>query len=93
MRGWQRAFEDPIELPNGRVLVTPRDAATFTTKLPKKGAAEPEWQTAIETLMRAAERGWLARPRRDDAALGRHLIDTLRRGDTPAKEPRLMAVA
>jgi hypothetical protein len=24
----------------------------------EKEAAEPEWQTAIETLMRAAERGW-----------------------------------
>jgi hypothetical protein len=58
MRGWQRAFEDPIELPNGRVLVTLRDAATFITELPKKEAAEPEWQTAIETLMRSAERGW-----------------------------------
>jgi hypothetical protein len=28
MRGWRRAFEDPIELPDGRVLVTLRDAAT-----------------------------------------------------------------
>ena len=40
------------------MLVTLRDAATFITELPKKEAAEPEWQTAIETLMRSAERGW-----------------------------------
>ena len=40
------------------MLVRLRDAATFITELPKKEAAEPEWQTAIETLMRAAERGW-----------------------------------
>jgi hypothetical protein len=33
------------------------DAATYITELPKKKAAEPEGQTAIETLMRAAERG------------------------------------
>ena len=58
MRGWRRAFEDPTELPDGRVLVTLRDAATYITELPKKEVTEPEWQTAIETLMRAAERGW-----------------------------------
>lgn len=57
-RGWQRRFEDPIELPDGHTLVTLHDAATYTTGLPKKETAEPEWQTAIETLMRAAERGW-----------------------------------
>ena len=57
-RGWRRVFEDPIELPDGRTLVTLRDAATYITALPKMEAAEPEWQTAIETLMRAAERGW-----------------------------------
>jgi hypothetical protein len=55
-RGWQREFEDPIELPDGRVLVTLHDAATYITELPKKESAAPEWQTAIETLMRAAER-------------------------------------
>lgn len=48
--GSLRAFEDPIALPDGRVLVTLRDAATFITEVPKKEAAEPEWQTAIETF-------------------------------------------
>ena len=28
-KDWHRAFDDPIPLPNGRELVTPRDAATF----------------------------------------------------------------
>jgi hypothetical protein len=51
-------FEYPIELPDGRTLVTLRDAATDITELPKKEAAAPERQTAIETLMRSAERGW-----------------------------------
>jgi hypothetical protein len=55
---WSREFDDPIELSDGRVLFTLHDAATYITGLPKKEAAEPEWQTAIETLMRAAERGW-----------------------------------
>jgi hypothetical protein len=55
---WSREFDEPIQLPNGRTLITLRDAAIYNTELPKKEAAEPEWQTAIETLMRAAERGW-----------------------------------
>jgi hypothetical protein len=50
-RGWQRKFEDPIELPDGRTLVTLRDAATFITGLPKKESDLPEWQAAIEALM------------------------------------------
>lgn len=55
-RGWQRKFEDPIPLPDGRELVTLHDAATYITALPKKEAAEPEWQAAIEALMLVAER-------------------------------------
>jgi hypothetical protein len=35
-RGWQREFDDPIELPDGRVLVTLLDAATHITELPKR---------------------------------------------------------
>ena len=54
-RGWQRAFDDPIELPDGRTLVTLHDAATYITALPKKEAAEPEWQAAIEALMLVVE--------------------------------------
>ena len=38
--------------------VTLRHAATYVTGLPKREASLPEWQAAIETLMRAAERGW-----------------------------------
>jgi hypothetical protein len=33
--GWQRAFEDPIPLPGGPALVTLKDAATTSRKLPK----------------------------------------------------------
>jgi hypothetical protein len=42
-RGWQRFFDDPIPLPNGRRLVTLRDAATFITKLPKAEHDAEEW--------------------------------------------------
>ena len=56
-RGWSREFDDPIVLPEGEKLRTLRDAATYVTGLPKKEAALPEWQTAIEALMLVAERG------------------------------------
>jgi hypothetical protein len=34
-KGWQRRFDEPIPLPNGKPLVTLRDAAHYITKLPK----------------------------------------------------------
>jgi hypothetical protein len=49
--GWQRKFEDPIPLPNGRQLVTFKDAADYIMKLPKKESELSEWQTAIEVLL------------------------------------------
>jgi hypothetical protein len=56
-RGWSRSFDDPIPLPNGRELVTLKDAADYITKLPKVEHSAPEWQTAMEALMLVAERG------------------------------------
>ena len=56
-KGWQRKFEDPIPLPDGRALITLRDAANYITALPKKEAAAPEWQAAIEALMLVADIG------------------------------------
>jgi hypothetical protein len=52
-RGWQ--FEDPIPLPDGRLLVTPRDAGDYIANLPKKEAGLPEWLTAIQALMLVVE--------------------------------------
>jgi hypothetical protein len=54
---WQRAFEQPIVLTNGREMITLRDAATFITKLPKREHDAPEWQAAMEALMLVAESG------------------------------------
>jgi hypothetical protein len=48
-------FDDPIPLPNGRQLVTLRDAADYITKLPKAEQQATEWQTAIRCLIGAAE--------------------------------------
>ena len=55
--GWSREFDELIALPDGRKLVTLRDAASYITALPKKEADTREWQTAIEALMLVVELG------------------------------------
>jgi hypothetical protein len=54
---WSAPFEDPIELPDGRKLLTLKDAADYITGLPKKESALPEWQTAIEVLLLVSRGG------------------------------------
>jgi hypothetical protein len=54
---WSTPFSEPIVLPNGKKLVTLKDAATYITGLPKKESALPEWQTAIEVLMLCSRGG------------------------------------
>jgi hypothetical protein len=51
MTGWQRPFDDPIPLPDGRQLVTLKDVGTYITKLPKAEHEAPEWQAAMEALI------------------------------------------
>ena len=46
-----------IPLPNGRRLLTLRDAASYITRLPKKEPDLPEWQTAIEVLLLVSRGG------------------------------------
>jgi hypothetical protein len=38
---WSREFEDPITLPNGKKLITLRDAADYITGLPEKESDLP----------------------------------------------------
>ena len=54
---WSAPFEDPIVSPDGRKLVTLKDAANYITKLPKMESALPEWQTAIEVLLLCSRGG------------------------------------
>jgi hypothetical protein len=54
---WSTRFEDPIALPDGRQLLTLKDAADYIMKLPKKESDLPEWQTAIEILMLCSRGG------------------------------------
>jgi hypothetical protein len=52
---WSRRFEDPIELPDGRKMLTLKDAAAYIMKLPKTEQHLDEWQAATEALLMAAE--------------------------------------
>jgi hypothetical protein len=56
-KDWSRSFDDPIDLPRGRTLVTLEDAGNYITKLPKAEHAAPEWQDAMEALILVATRG------------------------------------
>ena len=52
---WDQRFCDPITLPDGRKLVTLRDAALYINKLPKAEHDAPEWQVAMQVLLLVAE--------------------------------------
>jgi hypothetical protein len=54
-RGWKRPFDDPIPLPRGRQLVTPKDAANYIQKLPKAELDLDKWQAAVEALLLVVE--------------------------------------
>jgi hypothetical protein len=45
---WDRPFGEPIEMPKGKKLVTPRDVALYITKLPKAEHdaknGRPQWR-------------------------------------------------
>jgi hypothetical protein len=54
---WSASFEDPIILPDGRKLLTLKDAGEYITTLPKAEQQLDEWQTAIEALMLCSRGG------------------------------------
>ena len=53
---WFKRFIDPIILPDGRKLLTYRDAAEYITALSNAEHDEADWQVAMETLLLVAER-------------------------------------
>jgi len=53
---WFKRFIDPIILPDGRKLLTYRDAAEYITALSNAEHDEADRQVAMETLLLAAER-------------------------------------
>lgn len=52
---WDRPFEDPVFLKNGRELKTLRAAAVYIQRLPRAEQEHPKAQTAIMCLIQAAE--------------------------------------
>ncbi len=44
--GWQRKFDDPVTLHDGRMLITLRHAADYITALPKEESDLAKWQVA-----------------------------------------------
>ena len=55
--GWQRKFEDPITLGDGRLLVTLMDAGEYIRGLPKKETDLPDWQVAMPALLLVSRSG------------------------------------
>lgn len=53
---WFKRLYDPIILPDGRKLLTLRDAVEYITALPKAEHDAADWQVAMEALMLVAER-------------------------------------
>jgi hypothetical protein len=53
---WSAKFAEPV-VPDGRKLVTLRDAADYITGLPRAEAELPEWQATIEALILVADLG------------------------------------
>jgi hypothetical protein len=54
---WSTAFDDPVRLSSKRALFTLQDAADYIMQLPEDTQHEAHWQTAVETLINAAETG------------------------------------
>jgi hypothetical protein len=52
-----RRFDDPIALPDGRVLRTLRDAGNYVAAFPKAKHNRPEWRLPAAMLMQTAEDG------------------------------------
>lgn len=54
---WSTVFDDPVRVSNKRELLTLQEAADYIMQLPEDAQHEAHWQTAIETLIHAAETG------------------------------------
>ncbi|AWM06602.1 hypothetical protein [Bradyrhizobium symbiodeficiens] len=54
---WSTAFDEPVRVDNKLQLRTLQEAADYIMRLPEDAQHEPRWQTAIETLINAAETG------------------------------------
>ena len=53
---WSWKFDEPIEVGNGKVLRTLRDAGDHVIALSPSEAKQPHWQTAVDCLLSASEK-------------------------------------
>jgi hypothetical protein len=53
---WNERLDRPIDLPDGKTLLTLEDARRYILKLPKSELETVAWQVAIEALVIAAEK-------------------------------------
>ena len=53
---WDKSFDRPVVLPDGRMLRTLEDARQYILTLPKSEQASTAWEVAIEALLLAAEK-------------------------------------
>ena len=83
---WSQKFDDPIPLPNGKPLVTLRDAANYILELPKNESALPVWQAAMHALIFVAENDGHAMLARIGVMLALHRNDPPRPFDQDRKE-------
>jgi hypothetical protein len=82
---WFKRFYDPIILPDGRKLLTYRDAAEYIAALPRVEHDAADWQIAMEALLLVTERDGPEMLARIAVmkALNRHLKPT----SAPQKQP------
>ncbi|WP_315797667.1 hypothetical protein [Bradyrhizobium sp. SZCCHNRI3043] len=52
---WEQTFYDPIELSDGRMLRSLRDAGHVIQELPKRTQNRPEWPAAVGALLLVVE--------------------------------------
>jgi hypothetical protein len=52
---WSRAFDEPIQPPKGKALVTLRNAGDYIGSLPKAEQDLEEWQAAVGALLLVVE--------------------------------------
>ena len=53
---WDERLDRPIDLPDGKTLLTLEDARRYILNLPKPELETVAWQVAIEALVIAAEK-------------------------------------
>jgi hypothetical protein len=89
---WFKRFYDPIILPDGRKLLTYRDAAEYINAQPKAEHDKADWQVAMETLLLVTERDGPEMLARIAVvkALNRHVKPTLARRKKPTKAYRIV---